>query len=1202
MKRKTSRLLSFLLALCMVLFLLPSGVMALGDVEFDLAKGNITIKEEDGSIIFTQNGTDTPVPDGRAHITQSGSGVTKNYIEVHGGEVFLTIWDLNIEAAWPFEILPGAKLTLELAGENIMRSTGKYDNGEPISYPAAGMCVPSEAVLKIVGDGSLTAYGSRGGAGIGGGGYYHFRDGSSSNCGTIIIESGSVSAYGGESRGGAGIGGAGADSHTYESQPDSGISRGGIVIINGGTVTAVGGSDGAGMGGAGIGGGGLDIYGKSGDGYGGILIVTSGTVNASGAGAGIGGGNGSNSGGNGGYVTVTGGAVTASSSGTYSAGIGGGGGSQLGGGNGGTVIITGGDVTASGGRRAFDIGPGGGSLVSGSPCERITIRGTADVKYSTKEGTTVDKWQSAVSIEANNGSGTVTTETVGDGLFYTLPENTFIHPAGSVFKAWSIDGEEYAPGEWYFVTGDTVVKAIWEAAATSYTVTFDPNGGEVSLASKTVTNGGTYGELPTPTRSGYRFEGWFTSAGSGTQITSGTTVDLTADQTLYAHWAKVTEGDPVIPEIETEEGPHISTNKGYNAYVGNWAANISSYLFANGSGGLTRVEVVTADIGYLETEDGWELTTVRPGYIQVEDYDSDFNFLGSRAVRGELTYWGGFFPGEKYNFLVFGQENLDEDDGQEVIRVVKYSKDWERLGQASLYGANTTVPFDAGSLRFAEYGGMLYIRTSHEMYTSAKDGKNHQANLTLAVREGDMKVTDSAYEVAFYGCNYVSHSFNQFILVDRERRIVAVDHGDAYPRAIVLSVFGVKAGAENITSGSAEEIEILEIPGQTGENVTGACVGGLAETANGYVVAYNYDGTGTRAGARYHEVYLAYVDKDTHKVTTKKLSGSGTYPPTLVSTGLDGGYIMWNTSDSSGYVTDTLYYAAYYDGGAVGEVHTANIPAVLSDCQPIVRDGKVVWYTTDQSVPTFYMLDGNGVSAKKAEWEEEPHNFSGEWTYDGVYHWHACTDPNCGAVTGKKPHNLSVITRYPTTEKDGSATATCRDCGYTKTKLLHKLGHNFSDTWSFDETGHWYACTDPSCEERSGEAGHIWDKGEETAAPDYDKEGSTTYTCTVCGYTRVENIPKLEPAFSLKASIAGDGGVSYTVSSTSARAVYVAAALYSGGKLQEIKMNPFTTKQGESVGVMRFTAAPGSRDFVKVFLLDRTTYTPLCPAVPLGDG
>jgi len=70
----------------------------------------------------------------------------------------------------------------------------------------------------------------------------------------------------------------------------------------------------------------------------------------------------------------------------------------------------------------------------------------------------------------------------------------------------------------------------------TYTVTFNPNGGSVTTTSKTVTAGSTYGTLPTPTRSGYKFLGWYTASSGGTQILSTTTVSIMANQTLYAHW------------------------------------------------------------------------------------------------------------------------------------------------------------------------------------------------------------------------------------------------------------------------------------------------------------------------------------------------------------------------------------------------------------------------------------------------------------------------------------------------------------------------------------------------------------------------------------------------------------------------------------------------------------------------------------------
>ncbi len=70
-------------------------------------------------------------------------------------------------------------------------------------------------------------------------------------------------------------------------------------------------------------------------------------------------------------------------------------------------------------------------------------------------------------------------------------------------------------------------------------VIFDAQGGAVSPASKEVTAGSTYGELPVPTKPDSTFLGWFTEKAGGTEVTSSTKVTNTKSHTLYAHWAFV---------------------------------------------------------------------------------------------------------------------------------------------------------------------------------------------------------------------------------------------------------------------------------------------------------------------------------------------------------------------------------------------------------------------------------------------------------------------------------------------------------------------------------------------------------------------------------------------------------------------------------------------------------------------------------------
>ena len=73
-------------------------------------------------------------------------------------------------------------------------------------------------------------------------------------------------------------------------------------------------------------------------------------------------------------------------------------------------------------------------------------------------------------------------------------------------------------------------------ASVTYPVTFNANGGTVNTKSKNVTIGKTYGTLPTPTRTGYDFDGWYTRERGGTKVTATTSVGTNPPTTLYAHW------------------------------------------------------------------------------------------------------------------------------------------------------------------------------------------------------------------------------------------------------------------------------------------------------------------------------------------------------------------------------------------------------------------------------------------------------------------------------------------------------------------------------------------------------------------------------------------------------------------------------------------------------------------------------------------
>ena len=133
-------------------------------------------------------------------------------------------------------------------------------------------------------------------------------------------------------------------------------------------------------------------------------------------------------------------------------------------------------------------------------------------------------------IAANAGFSaslsSITTTGVPTNLPAVTPDTTYY------FVAWSHVGKTWYPGEIKNFTTDAAANPV-----TQFTVTFNSEGGNTVDPITGVTSGAMV-TLPTaPTRDGYTFNGWFTSAIDGTEFTASTPV--TADITVYAQWTAV---------------------------------------------------------------------------------------------------------------------------------------------------------------------------------------------------------------------------------------------------------------------------------------------------------------------------------------------------------------------------------------------------------------------------------------------------------------------------------------------------------------------------------------------------------------------------------------------------------------------------------------------------------------------------------------
>ena len=148
-----------------------------------------------------------------------------------------------------------------------------------------------------------------------------------------------------------------------------------------------------------------------------------------------------------------------------------------------------------------------------------------------------------ISYNANGGSGAPDSQTKYHGVKLMIPS---IEPtkSGYTFLGWGVSktstSPTYQPGEWYYSNISRTLYAVWQKnAPTSYTVSYDANGGSGAPSSQMKTKDVTLTLSSTkPTRSGYTFLGWATSASAtSASYQPGGSYTANASVTLYAVWS-----------------------------------------------------------------------------------------------------------------------------------------------------------------------------------------------------------------------------------------------------------------------------------------------------------------------------------------------------------------------------------------------------------------------------------------------------------------------------------------------------------------------------------------------------------------------------------------------------------------------------------------------------------------------------------------
>ena len=164
-------------------------------------------------------------------------------------------------------------------------------------------------------------------------------------------------------------------------------------------------------------------------------------------------------------------------------------------------------------------------------------------KYTANSGATlyaiwkINTW--TVSYNMNGGSGSISNQTKTYGQDLTL-SNTKPTRTGYEFVGWSTNKDatsaQYAAGGKYTANSGATLYAIWKI--NTWTVSYNMNGGSGSISNQTKTYGQDLTLSSTkPTRTGYEFVGWNTSASATTaQYQPGGKYTVNSSATLYAIW------------------------------------------------------------------------------------------------------------------------------------------------------------------------------------------------------------------------------------------------------------------------------------------------------------------------------------------------------------------------------------------------------------------------------------------------------------------------------------------------------------------------------------------------------------------------------------------------------------------------------------------------------------------------------------------
>ncbi|MBR6745590.1 MAG: InlB B-repeat-containing protein [Clostridia bacterium] len=263
------------------------------------------------------------------------------------------------------------------------------------------------------------------------------------------------------------------------------------------------------------------------------------------------------------------------------------------------------------------------------------------------------KWEAiayTVVYDPNGGEGEMQSSDHVYDVHSALHENKFTR-THYIFIGWSLSkdgGKIYADRESVLnLTGESgtvTLYAQWEAIR--YTVSFDPNGGDPIAPHDYTVNDLPYA-LPTPTRAGYRFVGWYDPDGPDKTAVGAIPENSSGNKAYRAQWVMeeytvswmpIPNGALTVTRVAAQlSGAALGVLRdGDTVYYGDkleiaYTADTGYHFEASGSAVFTR----TLDVTRSVTADDVTVTPVRNPYTIVYDGNG-----GTPSIPSEKGVYG----------------------------------------------------------------------------------------------------------------------------------------------------------------------------------------------------------------------------------------------------------------------------------------------------------------------------------------------------------------------------------------------------------------------------------------------------------------------------------------------------------------------------------------------------------------------------------